>query len=413
MAMEYIHGKDLKSIMVRLKTRKMDFPVAMATHVMIQVLRALDYAHKRVDNFGRLLQIVHRDISPQNVMISFLGQVKILDFGIAKAMFKSQDSKAGMLKGKFSYMSPEQALGESVDPRTDIFAAGIVLWELLTLQNCFQGDTDIELLENVRDAHVEDPRNINKKIAPELSQIILKALEKKAKNRYETAAAFADALDGFQKERFGPVTEADISAFVRTLYALSPQDVVQSSPTIESRSGTTSPQLRLTQESFNSKRVPWLGSPVTSLFKWPIVIAIIATLFWLLNRYPPSLAFRYFDAWALRMASKVYELRSKKMGDDTSLVSLNAPIVSSHTKQFTVQLSGSVQQTLSDLPFESFERVRDWISDLAINPRPQEAKSSSRRPGQWFANNSGYLITYQINELPRTITVEKVESTLR
>src|SRR5262249_18643707 len=152
-------------------------------------------------------------------------QVKILDFGIAKAASMASETQAGILKGKFSYMSPEQAQGEDVDIRTDIYSAGIVLWETLTLESCFQAETDIKLLERVRNGDIRDPSLVNRKVPRDLAAIVMQALEKKPRRRFQTAAEFAMALEAFQKDRFGSVTEADLAAFVRTIFGITPEEV--------------------------------------------------------------------------------------------------------------------------------------------------------------------------------------------
>ena len=143
----------------------------MACHVMMQVCEGLDYAHNKRDGQGRELHLIHRDISPQNVLIGYEGEVKLIDFGIAKAAGKASKTQAGILKGKFGYMSPEQVRGLPIDRRSDIFAVGIVLYELLTSERLFVGESDFSTLEKVRNVEIMPPSSYNKKIPAELERI--------------------------------------------------------------------------------------------------------------------------------------------------------------------------------------------------------------------------------------------------
>lgn len=218
LAMEYLEGKDLKSILRACIIQKKTLPVALCVHIACQALHALHYAHNKCDHYQRPLQIVHRDISPQNIMISFDGSVKILDFGIAKAIAKPGDEEKGMLKGKFSYMSPEQASGKAIDPRSDVFAVGIVLWELLTLHSCYTANEPMELIKKVRQAKIAPPHIINSKVPQELSDIIMKALERNLQTRYQSALEFGLDLENFLLDRYGSVNHADMISFLSTVF---------------------------------------------------------------------------------------------------------------------------------------------------------------------------------------------------
>ncbi|MCI5072052.1 serine/threonine protein kinase [bacterium] len=218
LAMEYLEGKDLKSILRACIIQKKALPVALCIHIACQTLHALDYAHNKCDHYQRPLQIVHRDISPQNIMISFDGSIKILDFGIAKAIAKPGDEEKGILKGKFSYMSPEQASGKAIDPRSDVFAVGIVLWELLTLHSCYTANEPMELIKKVRQAKIAPPHIINSKVPHELSDIIMKALDKNLQTRYQSALDFGVELENFLLDRYGSVNHADMISFLSTVF---------------------------------------------------------------------------------------------------------------------------------------------------------------------------------------------------
>jgi serine/threonine protein kinase len=187
-AMEYIRGKDLRVILKRCKDKNIKLPMALAVFIAKEVASALSYAHRQKDSTGENLKIIHRDVSPQNILISYEGEVKVVDFGIAKAGAHSKTT-TGMLKGKLSYMSPEQAWGKPIDHRSDIFALGIVLYEMLTGERLFKGDTELNTLERVREAKVEVlPSFINGDIPSELESMALKALSKEVADRYQVAS---------------------------------------------------------------------------------------------------------------------------------------------------------------------------------------------------------------------------------
>jgi serine/threonine protein kinase len=156
-ALELVNGKDLRSIFDRCRQKGELMPLAQAAYVTMQVCEGLDYAHNKRDAQGRELHLVHRDISPQNVLIGYEGEIKLIDFGIAKAAGKASTTQAGILKGKFGYMSPEQVRGLPIDRRSDIFAVGIVLYELLTSERLFVGESDFSTLEKVRNVEILPP----------------------------------------------------------------------------------------------------------------------------------------------------------------------------------------------------------------------------------------------------------------
>lgn len=193
-AMELVNGKDLKTIRKRLKKVEILMAVEQSAYIISQVCDGLDYAHRKTDEKMNPLNIVHRDISPQNIIISYEGNVKLIDFGIAKAKSKSTKTQAGMLKGKFSYMAPEQVAAMPLDRRSDIFSLGVVLFEMLTGKRLFLGKNDVETLEKIRKAEVPPPSVFNHDVSPELDRIVLKALARDRDDRYQWASEFADDL---------------------------------------------------------------------------------------------------------------------------------------------------------------------------------------------------------------------------
>jgi serine/threonine protein kinase len=196
-AMEYIHGKDLLQLQNKFRKQKQIMPVAMAAYVGMRAAEGLDFAHKVKKENNENLGIIHRDISPQNILVSFQGDVKVIDFGIAKAQDRQTKTQAGILKGKFGYMSPEQVLGKKIDHRSDLFALGTVIYEMLTGERLFVGESDFSTLEKVRNVDIHPPRHFNDKIPDKLEKIILKALAKDRDQRYNWCADLAADLKGW------------------------------------------------------------------------------------------------------------------------------------------------------------------------------------------------------------------------
>jgi len=195
--MEYVEGTNLKSLLEHYSNHGRRLPVALTVWILIEVLKGLDYAHNlRDEQSGEPVSIVHRDISPPNILISWNGEVKLTDFGLAKATTQVESTDPGVVKGKFSYLSPEAAQGREVDLRTDIFAAGILGFEMLTGRRLFLGKTDFETVEKVRAAEVPPIAEINEDVPEDLEKILRKALARDPDERYMTSSAFADDLVG-------------------------------------------------------------------------------------------------------------------------------------------------------------------------------------------------------------------------
>jgi serine/threonine-protein kinase len=196
-AMEYIRGQDLRKIIKRAQTLKEPVPLGIAIRIMVGVLEGLDHAHRQTDESGRPIHLVHRDVSPQNIIVSYEGDVKLVDFGIAKASTQIYQTRAGILKGKYAYMSPEQAQGRPVDRRSDIFAAGILLYEITTGRRLFRQSSEIETLRKVIDCAVEAPSLYDPRYPSDLEQEVLRALQKDPAQRYQDAREMQVALEGF------------------------------------------------------------------------------------------------------------------------------------------------------------------------------------------------------------------------
>jgi len=196
-ALEHVHGRDLRVLFERCRQLGEAMPIAQACFIAMKVCEGLDYAHNKRDQGGRELSLVHRDVSPQNILVSFEGEVKLIDFGIAKAAGTGAGGQAPILKGKFGYMSPEQVRGVEIDRRSDVFSCGVVLYELLTGERLFVGESDFDTLEKVRNVEILPPSTYNRRIPDELERIVLKALSKDAEERYPNAIDLHDELQAF------------------------------------------------------------------------------------------------------------------------------------------------------------------------------------------------------------------------
>ncbi|HEY7956864.1 MAG TPA: protein kinase [Polyangia bacterium] len=218
-ALEYVEGMDTLGLLRACAHRRQRLPVRLAVHIACEVLDALDYAHGKRDDDGRALGIVHRDVSPSNVFISRRGDVKLGDFGIARAVEQQRQSKtqAGTLKGKYGYMAPEQVVGSEIDGRADLFAVGIVLAEMLMGRRLFTAATDLDVLLMVRDARLDRLDRHGNDVPPPLRDILNKMLARDPAGRFPTAGATRDALQEFLYEARQRVSPTDLGGFLETL----------------------------------------------------------------------------------------------------------------------------------------------------------------------------------------------------
>ncbi|XXX71900.1 serine/threonine-protein kinase [Sorangium sp. So ce134] len=218
--MEYVDGADLKAVLESMRKAGRTLPVESAVFITAKLCEGLTYAHELRAADGHPLKIVHRDMSPPNVLITKYGEVKIVDFGLAKATSQLEKSEAGIIKGKFSYLSPEAAQGLEVDHRTDIFAVGAILWEMLSGKRLFLGETDYQTVKLVQQAQIPPLSEINRAVPPELDRIIARSLTREPGDRYGSAREFGRDLTNFLY-RFGrPVSAYDIAEHVRSAMAL-------------------------------------------------------------------------------------------------------------------------------------------------------------------------------------------------
>jgi serine/threonine protein kinase len=224
MALEYVIGRNIREIIDRARLRGVEIPEPLVLGIVAHVCEGLDYAHRKPDPTGQPLNIVHRDVSPQNILVSYGGEVKVIDFGIAKAANHVSKNQAGVLRGKYGYMSPEQVRGLSVDHRSDVFAAGVVFWELLTRERLFPGSSDFSILEKVRHCEIYPPTLVMPKVDPEVEAIVMRALARDPADRFSSASDLHDAVVSIMLRRFGQPNPRELGTLMQSLFAAEQQE---------------------------------------------------------------------------------------------------------------------------------------------------------------------------------------------
>src|SRR5258708_3346337 len=222
LALEFVNGKDLRVLFDRAVRTEEPLPLEFILYVIGRAAEGLDYAHHRQDAKGRPLGVVHRDVSPQNILVSFDGDVKIIDFGIAKAAGKLARTQVGTIKGKFGYMSPEQVRGLPIDQRSDVFSLGICLWELLTLERLFAGDNEIVIMEKIRGCEIPSLISKAPNVPKDLEKIVMKALAKDADHRYSSATELFSELNAFARTKGLTLDRAHAAEYMRRTFAGDP-----------------------------------------------------------------------------------------------------------------------------------------------------------------------------------------------
>ena len=217
-AMEYIFGRDMRRIIPKADTMGIPFPMVYALKIASSVCEGLYYAHQKVDLYGNPLDIVHRDVTPENIFVSFDGTVKVLDFGIAKAANQIEQTKAGEIKGKLSYMSPEQCMGKPLDCRSDIFSLGVVLYEWITGFKLFTGESEVAILKSITDGKIYAPSYFKADIPEQVESILMRALEKDRDKRYQTAWEMQYDLDQFLSQYEFTPSNIHLSNFLKQLF---------------------------------------------------------------------------------------------------------------------------------------------------------------------------------------------------
>ncbi len=218
-AMEYVQGKDLLDLLARSARRGIRIPPELALLVTMEMLKGLDYAHRANDARGKAMNIVHRDVSPSNILLSYDGQVKVGDFGIAKSQMQTSHTEIGTQKGKTGYMSPEQVTGDRIDHRSDLFAASVILFEMLTMIRLFKAANDLDVMLKIRDADVEADLTRARRISPGLADIIRRGLAKDPRERFQTGAEYYEELRDFTHESKLKASSGALAAFMRQIFA--------------------------------------------------------------------------------------------------------------------------------------------------------------------------------------------------
>ena len=217
-AMECVDGKDVRNLLRKLARKRQYLPIEFAAYIGHQACRGLVYAHEKRDVNGKPYGIVHRDISPANILVSYEGDVKIADFGIAKAELNSGTTDVGVLKGKFEYMSPEQARGEDIDGRSDLFSLGIVLHEVLTGRRLFKADNDAASLERIKNGVIAAPSEVNQRVPKELDDIVMKALERDIDKRYQSAREMQSDLEACLYPKTTDISRQALARFMQSVF---------------------------------------------------------------------------------------------------------------------------------------------------------------------------------------------------
>jgi len=215
-AMEYVHGESLRPIWAR--SRRLTMPLGLKCRIIADVAAGLDFAHRAKSNSGKPLNLIHRDVSPQNVLVGFNGSVKLIDFGVAKAANRISNTLTGHIKGKYAYMSPEQARGEELDGRSDLFGLGTIFYELLSGQRLWKRENDTATLRAVMKAEIQAPSSLGKGLPKELDPIVQKALARKREDRYQHAGDFQLDLEDFIVQARLPASQAHVAAFMKSVF---------------------------------------------------------------------------------------------------------------------------------------------------------------------------------------------------
>jgi len=225
--MEYIHGEDTRHVLQRLAGLRRKLPINHTLHITSSALLALHHAHERTSPAGKPLGIVHRDVTPSNLMIAYDGCVKLLDFGVAKAAERAVESRSGTIKGKIAYLSPEQCKGDKIDRRSDIYSLGIVLYEMLTSRRLYRRDTDFATMIAIVNEDIPKPSSHNPDVGDEIDAIVAKALAKDPDQRYASAAAMIEAIEAVAEAKRLVLTVSALGKFMRELYGERPEPWIE------------------------------------------------------------------------------------------------------------------------------------------------------------------------------------------
>jgi len=223
LAMEYVHGQDLRALLAKAGSSGTRVPLELALTVVAGAAAGLEHAHDRRNSDGSPMGIVHRDVSPSNIMIGYDGAVKLLDFGIAKATSRSIETQAGIIKGKFAYMAPEQCRGRDVDRRSDVFSLGIILYEVTTQHRCFRADSDFDTMHRIVTGDIVRPTRLVQGYPQALEAIVMKALAVDASQRYQSAGLLLEAVEAFAVSTRMSLSTMALGRFMRDMFGEVPE----------------------------------------------------------------------------------------------------------------------------------------------------------------------------------------------
>jgi serine/threonine-protein kinase len=231
-AMEYLHGEDLRKLLSAVSKTRGHMPLGLVCAIVSAAASGLHYAHERRDNKQRPIGIVHRDVSPSNILIGYDGAVKVVDFGIAKAATRQVETRSGSLKGKVSYMSPEQCKGEDIDRRSDVFALGVLVYELATTTRLFKGENDYLVMDAIVNGKVPLPRVRRPDLPNDLSAIIMKALSTERHRRYQSAEELRLALDTFAIKHNLTASTSALATYMHKMFGARPEPWLENAPVV-------------------------------------------------------------------------------------------------------------------------------------------------------------------------------------
>ena len=316
-AMEFVDGKDVKGILRKLAARRKLMPVEFAVYIAHETCKGLDYAHKKTNLKGEPLGIIHRDMSPSNILVSYTGEVKIADFGIAKAQISAYNTKDGVLKGKFEYMSPEQASGADIDHRSDLFSLGIILHEMLTGRRLFKTDSEIKTLEKIKAVDIKEPSAINPNVPARLDEITMRALSRDPAVRYADAKEMQTALLDFIYPSTPDLTRESFSHFMGSLFAeeiSEERDRMEEGTKVAVALWQEEPELLEPDEDWREGAAS-TGTMTTPPSRIPVIVAALALLFaaglaaFIYTRPPPEVIEKVVEVQAPKPTHGALHLR--------------------------------------------------------------------------------------------------------